>query len=59
MPLKLTDINNPVSTNLVNKWADDKEQQLSQHDLQIKTLTATLASLLAKNPTLVKPNGLK
>lgn len=59
MPLKLADINNPASTTVVNKWADDKEQQLSQHDTQLKTLTSIISDLVKKNPSLVKPNGLK
>lgn len=59
MPLKLADINNPTSTNIVNKWADDKEQTLDQHSTQIQTLTNVINSLLAKNPTLTKPNGIK
>lgn len=59
MPLKLADLAHPSSTNILNKWADDKEQTLDSHSTQIKTLTNIINSLLTKNPTLAKPNGVK
>jgi hypothetical protein len=59
MPLKLTDINNPASTIILNGWAQGQEQTVDQHSMQIKTLTNILSDLLKKNPSLVKPNGIK
>jgi hypothetical protein len=52
MPLKLTDITNKGSTNILNKWADDKElaiatntNQLDIHTQQIILLQQQIAAL--------------
>lgn len=59
MPLKLKDVSHPSSTSTLNNWADQREQEISAHTAQIKTLTSVINSLLKKNPTLVVPNGIK
>lgn len=59
MPLKLADLQHPSSTNTLNTWADQREQEISTHSTQLKTLTNAINDLLKKNPTLVKPNGIK
>lgn len=48
MPLKLADINDPNSTNIVNRWADDKEAALNQHTTQIAQLQKQIDQLTQK-----------
>lgn len=38
MPLKLNDIKHPSSTNLLNKWADEKEAVIQQLQKQVQQL---------------------
>jgi hypothetical protein len=59
MPLKLKDVSHPSSTATLNNWADQREQEISSHTTQIRTLTSVIQSLLKKNPDLKVPNGIK
>jgi len=52
MPLKLTNLQNPSSTNIINRWADEKDQTLDTHSAQIQMLIVRIAALeKLKNPT--------
>jgi hypothetical protein len=57
MPLKLADINAPVSTNIINTWADEQEATVTQHSTQLTQVLTQFRDLIKKNPTLIKPVG--
>jgi hypothetical protein len=46
MPLKLANLKHPSSTSLLNRWADDKEQTLQQHQTQITKLQNQIDELM-------------
>lgn len=48
MPLKIADLKHPSSTGLINRWADDKEQTLQQHETQLTKLQDQINQLLKK-----------
>lgn len=48
MPLKLADITHPSSTSTLNRWADDKDHTLQQHQAQLTKLQNQINELLAK-----------
>lgn len=40
---------------VIQKWADDKEQVLTNHQTQLKQIQGVLKTILTNNPELGKP----
>lgn len=45
MPLKITNIKHPASTNTINKWADDQEATSKRHENLIQQLQTQINEL--------------
>lgn len=56
MALKLANFDGP-NLAILNKWANQQENQINAHETQLGNLSTFLDRLFKANPTLVKPNA--